>query len=335
VETRAGYVVVGAFVLALFVAAIGGAILLGDIRLDQDTRPFRIDFNGSVAGLSEGSAVRYRGVPVGSVTRIAIDPDNVEQIDVLVEIDSEVPIKSDMVAVLESQGLTGIGYIEIQGGTRGSADLEEGLDGELPRIPSRPSGLQQVFQTAPEIASQLVVLMARAERFLKPENEQALASILENMDVLAKALGGKTEEIEGAIDAGTGAAREIETATRELTPVLQSLEREITDVSAETKSTLATVRGAASGLDEEITALSRSLKETSDRLGVAAGTGGAVLDEMRPGLRDFSETGLYEISQFLVEARVMVSNLDQLVRQINRDPSQFLFGNQEGQVEAK
>ena len=52
-------------------------------------------------------------------------------------------------------------------------------------------------------------------------------------------------------------------------------------------------------------------------------------------MRDFSNTGLYEMTQFLIEARELVGNLDRVVRQINRDPSQFLFGRREGQVEAK
>ncbi len=52
-------------------------------------------------------------------------------------------------------------------------------------------------------------------------------------------------------------------------------------------------------------------------------------------MRDFSNSGLYELTQFLIEARVLVSNLDSVVRQIDRDPSRFLFGRREGQVETK
>jgi phospholipid/cholesterol/gamma-HCH transport system substrate-binding protein len=333
-ETRAGYVLVGLFVVALFVASIGGAILLGDIQLDQKTRPFRIDFSGSVAGLSEGSGVRYRGVPVGSVSQIKIDPSNVEQIDVIIEVDTNVPIKADMVAVLESQGLTGIGYIEIQGGSQAAADLVSS-DGAIPVLPSRPSSLQQVFKTAPEIASQLVVLMARAEQFLKPENEKAFADILASLGTLSAALADKAPDIETAIDATTAAARQLETSVKTLAPVFESLDRELVSVSEETKATLAAIRGAATGLEGEIGSLSKSLQDTSKRIGRVAGTANTTLEDIRPGLEDFSQSGLYEVSQFLVEARVLVGNLDQLVRQINRDPSQFLFGSQEGQVDTR
>jgi phospholipid/cholesterol/gamma-HCH transport system substrate-binding protein len=333
-ETRAGYVLVGLFVVALFVAAVGGAILLGDIQLDQKTRPFRIDFSGSVTGLSEGSSVRYRGVPVGSVSGIKINPNNVEQIDVVIEVDSNVPIKTDMVAVLESQGLTGIGYIEIQGGTQAAADLLA-TDGAIPVLRSRPSNLEQVFKSAPEIASQLVVLMARAERFLKPENEKAFGDILAGLSTLTTSLADKAPDIENAIDATTSAARQLEESVQKLAPVFESLDRELVSVSEETKLTLSAIRGTVIGLDGEIGALSKSLQKTSDRIGRVAGTAGAALDDVRPGLQDFSQSGLYELTQFLVEARMLVGNLDQLVRQINRDPSQFLFGSQEGQVNTR
>lgn len=333
-ETRAGYVIVGLFVVALFVAAVGGAILLGDIQLDQKTRPFRIDFSGSVAGLNEGSSVRYRGVPVGSVSRIQINPDNVEQIDVIIEVDSTVPIKADMVAVLEAQGLTGIGYIEIQGGSQAAADLVS-TDDDIPVLRSRPSSLQQVFKSAPEIASQLVVLMARAERFLKPENEQAFAAILTSLGTLSTTLADKAPDIATAIDSTTAAARQLETSVKTLAPVVESLDREFVSVSEEAKSTLSAIRGAATGLDGQIADLSKSLQNTSNRIGRVAGSAGATLEDIRPGLQDFSQSGLYEVTQFLVEARVLVGNLDQLVRQINRDPSQFLFGSQEGQVDTR
>ena len=75
-ETRAAYVTVGAFAILLFAGGLFLAIWFGGVRLDQETRPFRIEFEGSVTGLSVGSSVRYRGVPVGTVTDIAIDPDD-------------------------------------------------------------------------------------------------------------------------------------------------------------------------------------------------------------------------------------------------------------------
>ena len=76
-ETRASYVVVGTFVLALFAAAFGVVIFLTRANLEDAPRPYMSYFSGSVTGLQIGSAVRYRGVPVGTVTDIRIDPATV------------------------------------------------------------------------------------------------------------------------------------------------------------------------------------------------------------------------------------------------------------------
>lgn len=334
-ETRAGYVVVGAFVLALFVGGMAMAIWLGNVQLDQETRPYRIYFEGSVTGLNEGSPVRYRGVPVGSVTGIRIDSENVERIAVTIQVDAEVPIKEDMYAVLEAQGLTGIGYIQIEGGSQAASDrvAEEGQ--RLPVIPSRQSSLAQVFETAPQIADQMVVLMARLQAFLDEDNQQALQDILGNLATVTALIARRSDEIEQAIVLGAQAARDISHASTEILPLIEVLQVEVESVSEETRATLATLRGTSSGLDAEIGTLAVSLNETSERIGGTAAQLESLVSEARPGMRDFTNSGLYELTQFLVEARVLVGNLDRVVRQLDRDPGQFLFGDREGQVEAQ
>lgn len=334
-ETRAGYVVVGAFVLALFVGGMGMAIWLGGLRLDQETQSYRIYFEGSVTGLNNGSPVRYRGVPVGSVSDIRIDSENVERIAVTIEVDAEVPIKNDMYAVLEAQGLTGIGYIQIEGGSQEAPERVAERGQKLPIIPSRRSSLAQVFETAPQIADQLVVLMARLQAFLDDDNEQALRDILGNLATVTTLIARRSDEIEQAIVQGAQAARDVSYASAQMLPLIEVLESEVVTVSEETQATLAVLRGTVSGLDAEIGGLAVSLSETSGRIGGTAAELEELVREARPGMRDFTSSGLYELTQFLVEARVLVGNLDRVVRQLDRDPGQFLFGDREGQVEAQ
>jgi len=334
-ETRAGYVAVGAFVLLLFLGGLGLAVWFGDVRLDQEVRAYRIEFDGSVGGLSVGSPVRYRGVPVGSVTGIRIDPENVEQIRVDVKVDAAVPIKTDMYATLESQGLTGVGFIQIQGGSRKAPALELPADGVPPVIPSRASRLEKVFQSAPEIAGQLTVLMARLQGFFNDDNRDAVTEILRNLAVLSSTLGRRTDDIEAAVIDGAAAASEVRSAMSDLVPLIRELRDDFGTITEEISVTLAATRGTVTGVDTEVGKLSDRLGKTADRIGGTATQLEALVAEARPGMRDFSNSGLYELTQFLIEARVLVGNLDRVVRQIDRDPSQFLFGRREGQVEAQ
>ena len=77
-ETRASYVVVGAFVFGLLAAVLGFVVWLGKLELDHQANAYRIGFSGTVTGLSVGSPVRYRGIPVGQVTGITLDAEDVE-----------------------------------------------------------------------------------------------------------------------------------------------------------------------------------------------------------------------------------------------------------------
>lgn len=322
-ETRASYVTVGAFAILLLAGGLFLAIWFGGVRVDQETRPFLIEFQGAVDGLSTGSPVRYRGVPVGTVSDIRIDPDNVELIRVDIEVDADVPIKKDMYAVLQAQGLTGIGFIQIEGGTAAAEELEATDEQPVPRIPARSSALSKVFETAPEIADRLVVVIARVEEFLSEENEQAFRMILANLAQVSTAIADRSDDIDATISGASAGVAELQKAAAELGPLLQ-----------EASATLSTVRGTAVGLDSEVTDLARSMTKASDRIAATAGELEAMVADARPGMKDFSNTGLYELTQFLVEARFLVSNIDRVLRQIDRDPSQFLFGNRDGQVEA-
>ncbi len=99
-------------------------------------------------------------------------------------------------------------------------------------------------------------------------------------------------------------------------------------ITDEISVTLGAARGTIIGVDAEVGVLTQRLAGTSAQLE-------ALVAEARPGMRDFSNSGLYELTQFLMEARELVGNLDRVVRQIDRDPRQFLFGRREGQVEAQ
>ncbi len=334
-ETRAGYITVGAFAILLFFGGLVMAIWFGGVRLHQESNPYRIYFEGSVTGLSVGSPVRYRGVPVGSVASIAIDPANVERILVRVDIDAGVPIKTDMYAVLEAQGLTGVGYIQIEGGSAGAPDSLPTPEVPAPEIPSQASALSKVFETAPQIADEIIVLMARARAFLDEENEESFKEILTNLATVAATVAARSDEIEAAIVQGAAAASEVRAATQAIVPLVRQLDQEIGLLAEETKFTLSAIRGAAVGLDTEVSTLAQSLGNTNDRIAGTAAELEALVSEARPGMRDFANTGLYELTQFLVEARTLIANIDRVLRQIDRDPSQFLFGDRGGQVETE
>ena len=117
-ETRASYIVVGLFVILGMIAMLAAAVWITGHRADQKTALYDIYFDGNVAGLRPGNPVQYRGIPVGAVTGMRIDPENVERVLVTIEIRAETPIKTDTQATLALQGITGVAYVQLTGGTQ-------------------------------------------------------------------------------------------------------------------------------------------------------------------------------------------------------------------------
>src|SRR5947209_18065185 len=100
-ETRAHYVAVGAFVLAVIFLAFVAVLWLGRAEFAQETKRYYIYFRGSVAGLYKASQLQYNGIPSGRVIDIRVDPTYLAQIQFTVAIDSSiVNIKPDAPASL-------------------------------------------------------------------------------------------------------------------------------------------------------------------------------------------------------------------------------------------
>src|ERR1700745_2694722 len=122
-ETRAHYVAVGAFVLAVIIAGFVAVVSLGRVEFAQDLNRYYIFFRGSVSGLSKGSLVQYNGITVGRVVDVRVDSEDLEKIEVMVEIDTNlVKIKTDARAFIDTNLLSGVATIQIRGGTREPRD---------------------------------------------------------------------------------------------------------------------------------------------------------------------------------------------------------------------
>ncbi len=309
-ERRANYVLVGTFVLALIAAAFGFVMWIAKVSLESEAQIYYVYFTGSVSGLQIGSEVQYRGVPVGRITDIRIDPQNIEHIRVQLELNEDTPVKTDTYATLGLQGITGVAYIQLKGGTQNSPPLMAQGDQEHPIIPSRPSGLEQVLEKAPELLERAIMISERLEQLLAKKNIEGISSSIENISATTQIIANRTRQIDQAITDGAEA--------------VASLRKLTADLSKD-----------AGSLTADAQAAFKDAKKALESFGRVADNMQQLVAENRPALRDFSQAGLYEFTQFLVEARTLVSNLTRLSTQIERDPAQFLFGNTQKGYEAR
>lgn len=200
-ETQARYTIVGAFVVILATAGILFLFWLSGFQWSNHRADYVINFKGSVTGLKTGSQVRYRGVPVGTVQSIGINPKNVEEVRVTVDIDQGVPIKNDAVASLEMQGITGLSFVQLTGGTEKAPLLKPGKGEKHAVIPSRPSKLDEVMDAAPLIVTKVLKLLDDASDIFDGPNKQAIGEILTNVQVITGTLAKDTTKLATILDA--------------------------------------------------------------------------------------------------------------------------------------
>ncbi|MDH3667840.1 MAG: MCE family protein [Paracoccaceae bacterium] len=180
-ETRANYVLIGAFTLVGILAALGFFLWLAKVEVDRQYAYYDILFD-SVSGLGEAGDVRYNGLPVGQVTRLSLDQDDPSKVRVRIEIGAEVPVKEDTIGTLELQGVTGVSYVSLSGGTPGSRLLREASDQRIPVIASQPSAVQTLFEGIPAVMNEAVALIKHLNEVAGPENRDAVNRMLGNLE---------------------------------------------------------------------------------------------------------------------------------------------------------
>ena len=157
-ETESHYFFEGLFIIVFSVAAAFFAVWLGSPGRHDDVL-YRIHFHESVSGLTVGDPVKYRGVDVGTVKSLSIDPDNSGQVLVQVRLRKETPVKTDTRASLALKGITGVVFVELNGGDPAAqALLAVTPQGMVPEIPSERTGLKAMLDELPKLAEQFAAI---------------------------------------------------------------------------------------------------------------------------------------------------------------------------------
>jgi phospholipid/cholesterol/gamma-HCH transport system substrate-binding protein len=304
-ETRAHYAAVGAFVLAMIFLAFAAVLWLARGALNKEYARYDIYYHGPVTGLRQGAEVDYSGVPVGKVADVRIDPHNVGRIRVRVEIDEEVPIKVDARASVETNILSGVSYILIEGGTQDAPLLTAKRGQEYPVIHAHRSRLASVTARAPELLEKLNETAERVNRLLDEKNRQALAATLANLETFSHGLAERNQDI-------ADITHNADVATRDLGKLVDNI-----SASYSGSDGLAQKAGAALA---DFDRLAKNLNQTNRQLQAA-------IAAVRPGLVNFSQQTLGDIQGLVGDTRQLVSGLNQVSDQLARDPSEVLFGD--------
>jgi phospholipid/cholesterol/gamma-HCH transport system substrate-binding protein len=283
---RAGYTMVGLFVVVLSIALIGGVLWLSAGRIGQEYDDYVVYMQESVSGLSRDSTVKYYGVDVGRVREIALGPTEQDRVRLLLQIDAGTPIRADTVATMEVQGLTGLAYINLVGGRGDAPPLVAAPGQEYPVIRSRPSIWGRLDRSLGELVDNLIEASRRLKTLLSDENQAHIASTLKKLDDFSLALAGRADTLGAIIDDAAdtvNATRAVAVQLPELIGQFENTASEMEVMAAELGKAGVAVRRAADNGEKQ---LQRFGGETIPEIN-------ALVRELRVGagnLRRFSDT---------------------------------------------
>ncbi|MBV8801196.1 MAG: MCE family protein [Alphaproteobacteria bacterium] len=230
-ETKANYVAVGVFIMALVLGLVVALLWLTGAQYAQEYAYYQTFFSGSVSGLGPGTSVRYNGIEVGRVAKLNFDSNDPRRVQVLMQIDPTLRIHADSVASIASQGLTGGSYVEIDGGSKKAPVLTPQFWGEYPTIKSKPSTLQQLEQSAPVLVAKLNKIADRLNDVLKDTNRSAIADILGNLRTTTGTLAARSADIDATLRNFNGASAGLKTDLADLHTTLGHADQAIGSIN--------------------------------------------------------------------------------------------------------
>ena len=262
-ETRANFVLIGSFTLAVIAAAFGFVLWFQSLHTTKARSPLRVVFEGSASGLRNGGSVNFNGIRVGEV--ISVKLDNPRRVVALAMVENNTPIRKDTRVGLEFQGLTGVAAIALKGGEETAPEVPLDSDG-VRVLTADPNGLQDVTEAVRSTLQNINRVVA--------DNQQAVKNALQNLETFTSSLSRNSAKIDGimvkvdgvmgkadslmlGLDALAGGkdGGELFQAVKSIRELAEDLDKRSGALMADGRRTLADISRAVNNLDRNPTRL--------------------------------------------------------------------------------
>jgi phospholipid/cholesterol/gamma-HCH transport system substrate-binding protein len=249
--------------------------------------------------------VQYNGISVGRVVDVRVDPDDLAKIQVTVEIDKDlVPIKTDARAFVDTNLLSGVATIQIRGGTRDAKELEPEPNHRYPVIAAGQSELEQLRANLPELLGDLKEVAHNLNAVLDEQNRKAIADSLQNVRTVTENFVAPSKEVSEVVENANAAVLALRTFFGHV------------DQSYIGKG----------GLKDELSQTLNDADKLAKNLGDTNRQLQQVLQENRPGLHEFTQSTLTQVSNLVSDMQRFIAGLGRFVASVERDPARLLFG---------
>jgi phospholipid/cholesterol/gamma-HCH transport system substrate-binding protein len=294
------YVAVGAFVLLVIAMAVSFVFWYTDQQDKRTYQRYEIYFPGSVSGLTAGSSVRYLGVDVGKVVRIAIDPQQRKTVQVIADIEAGAPIDDRTRASLSLQGVTGLLFVDLEQDPKAESTGALPMGQRYPIIRSRRSDFDVLLSNLPELTTHLVELANHFNEIFSDQTVRSLKATLENARQASERLPGTARE-------------------------LQELLSDVRRATQEAQSTIAELHGILDKSSPDLQTALANIRQISDNLAQTTQRLNSFVADNEPGVSRFAKQSLPELEQLLRETRAAAREFRDLSRSLKQNPSQLIY----------
>jgi phospholipid/cholesterol/gamma-HCH transport system substrate-binding protein len=300
-----------AMAAGIFVVLLTALLIAMAVWLTRDTgsyQDYELSTGDSVTGLQLQAPVRFKGVPVGKVTRIGFDPQVAGNVLVRLAVREGTPITPTTFASLAYQGVTGLSFVQLDDDDNAQPRVPPGEDG-IERLPIRPSQLGRLTESAPAILANVEDATKRLNDLMSDANQKRIALALDNIARAAANTATLTERIQA-------------TLTDRVDPALAAMPRTFEQASATLRSLQGTATEVSKAADQ-IGATAARLNEKDgplDRLAEGTGALGHAVDVI-------GTTTLPRVNRVTDDASRAMRQLSRTVTGINDNPQSLIFGN--------
>lgn len=244
-ETKANYVLIGAFTLAVVAAAFGFVFWFQNLGAAAQRVPLRIVFEGAASGLRTGGNVNFNGIKIGEVTSIKLDDP--KRVVVITNVDKSAPIRKDSLVGLEFAGLTGVSSISLKGGSLEGGGVPVAEDG-VPTLTADPNAIQDIGEAVRGVLQNVNKLVL--------DNQEALKSSMANVEVFSKSLASNSARIDSimaGVDGLMGEKGELQNAAKSFRELADNLDKRSAGLIIDGRRTLADISRAVNNFDRNPT----------------------------------------------------------------------------------
>ncbi|MDR1062774.1 MAG: MCE family protein [Azoarcus sp.] len=301
-ETRAHHLLIGLFTVFVTGAALAFALWMGGVS-DDHYEIYDVLFDEAVSGLSKGSTVEFKGIRIGAVDNLRLDPTNQNQVRVRIHVDTDAPVYINTRARLHTASITGLSTIRLSDGS--GAPLHP-RPGEIPVIPTEPSSFSKLLNSSEDVIFNANAVLIQIQTLLSERNLANINHSLESLERTTAALAAERDDVRQTLSQLAQASTQANTVLAEAAQLMRTGNRLL---DGQGQRAFDSAQRSMAALEHTMASLDKLLVDNRTPLNT--------------GL-----TALADLGPAVAELRTTLASLRTIIRRLEERPADYLLGRE-------